>query len=374
MISPFASPNIGGVESHLDKLILYLLKRNHKISLLTYQPLTTNAKGEKFERKDGNLEIYRVGWFGYNWFPVLERYFPLVFIYLFPGLFLKSLTFYLRKNKEIDVIHAHGLVAAFIAKVLTFFRFKRKVMSTHAVYNLASRGILKKLVKWVLIDFDQILATGEPSREELIAIGLDENKIKIDRNWVDLGLFKPHDRIESRKVLALPEDSFIVLFLGRFLEKKGVNILVNAAKSFGENVKFVFVGDGPLAADLEECSGRSKNVVYVGRVPGHLLPRYYSAADLFAAPFLYDEGAAAVYLESLGCGTPVITSNRGCPKYFLSKEVADIIEPSVNNIVEHINEWLKDDHKRSRIRRICREYALNNFSENNALVIENSYS
>jgi glycosyltransferase involved in cell wall biosynthesis len=93
MITPFFSPNIGGVETHLDDLCEYLRKRGHKIFVITYQPLTTNVKALKFER-DQNLEVRRIGWFGYSLFHKLEPYPLLEFMYLTPILLVYSFLFF----------------------------------------------------------------------------------------------------------------------------------------------------------------------------------------------------------------------------------------------------------------------------------------
>ena len=134
IICHFASPNIGGVESHLDKLIKEATAKGYYISLITYQPLTTKTPWEK-HRKSAMLEILRARWLGMGIFPKLEKYFPLQFLYLFPGLFVKSFIYYLKNHRVIDVIHAHGLAAATIAKILKMLYKKKIIMSTHAIYS-----------------------------------------------------------------------------------------------------------------------------------------------------------------------------------------------------------------------------------------------
>ena len=80
---------------------------------------------------------------------------------------------------------------------------------------------------------------------------------------------------------------------------------------------------------LEKKSAEAKinsKVVYLGRVSDDKMSLIYSAADTFISPVLYDEGYATVYLEALSCGTPVISSRRGCLPYFLSPEVAELLD------------------------------------------------
>ena len=371
IICPFAHPNIGGVESHLSKLIKYLIGKGHFVYLLTYQPLTTKIRGAALE-KHPNLEIHRVSWFGHNLFPKLEPYFPLVLLYLFPGLFVKSLMFYLKHHQEIDVIHAHGFAAALITKIISKIHPKRTVVSTHAVYSLRKRKLLAFLVRFVLQSFEVILAVGEPSRRELVAIGLDETKIKVHPNWIDLNIFKPAGR---------ERPMFTILFVGRFLEKKGVRILLKASKKFGDEVEFVFIGGGGLEEAVRTASEKQKNVKYVGKLfqdnPEDLrrLVGYYSAASFLASPFLYDEGFSTVLLEACACGTPIMLSKRGCPEYFLDESVAVFLnpEPSVEEVVSKIKFYLRNPDKLQELQSNCRPFAERNFSEKNAEVILKSY-
>ena len=374
MITPFSHPNIGGVESHINKLTNYLSKENCSVILSTYQPLTTKIKGKSYEAI-GNLEVYRVSWFGNGWFPKLESFFPLVFLYLFPGLFYKSLRVYFFNRKKINVIHAHGLVSAVIAKFIAKISRKRSVVSTHAIYNLKERKLLSMLVKWVLCDFDTILAVGEPSKLELIDIGLSSNKVKVHPNWIDINEFTPLDRAVCRNKIGLSADDFVALFLGRMIEKKGVLIMLEVAKKTTKNIKFVFAGDGPLSDRVLEESRSNKNIVYLGRIEESEKAAVYNSADLFVAPVLYEEGFATVYLESLACGTPIITSRKGCLPYFLTPQVADFIDKvSVDSVLLALDRNFKNKSGLFNKRNVCRKFSEENFSENNARIILNSYS
>ena len=77
IISLGYSPNVGGLETHLDNLVNYLTKNGYKLFVLTYQPIQTKAKGKSLE-KEMNLEIRRIRWFGCGWLNILEAYPPLL--------------------------------------------------------------------------------------------------------------------------------------------------------------------------------------------------------------------------------------------------------------------------------------------------------
>ncbi|MEI6632129.1 MAG: glycosyltransferase, partial [bacterium] len=114
MITPFFSPNVGGVEAHLDSLCEYLSKKDKSVYVVTYQPITVKRKGLYLERR-GSVEIRRYPWFGKDLFSKLERHFFLNLFYISTGIFLYAFSFLLLKGRKIRVIHAHGLNAALVS-------------------------------------------------------------------------------------------------------------------------------------------------------------------------------------------------------------------------------------------------------------------
>ncbi|MSS70593.1 MAG: glycosyltransferase family 1 protein [Candidatus Latescibacteria bacterium] len=375
LISPFCKPNVGGAEAHLDKLSKYLDRRGHRVWISTYQPLVTPVKAPSYER-EGGIETFRISWFGRGWFNRLEHLpFVFNFLYLFPGLFVNSLRVALRHRRQIRVVHAHGLVATSIAKILARLFAFRSVASTHAIYGFGRRMLLAKIVRWLFASFDYILAVGEPSRQELIQIGLPADRIEVHPNWVDLRFFRPHGRSACRQMLNI-QGEFVVLFIGRLIEIKGVRQLLEAARDVPPQITFYFIGDGPLASEVEEASRQSPNIFFIGKIPSeeaHKIPYYYGAADLAAFPSQYDEGFATVLLESIACGTPVISCDRGVVPYFLTPEVSDLIDPTVENLRERILYYFQNRRPLEEKQRACRAFAEERFSEEKAKIIEKSY-
>ncbi len=373
MLSPFFSPNVGGVETHLDDLCSYLQKRGHKVFVITYQPLTTIAKAPKHEYRQ-NLEINRIGWVGNNLFHKLESYPLLEFIYLTPLLLVYSFSFLVTHRKNVDVIHAHGLNAAFVAKIMGKLFKKRIVVSIHAIYDLSKKPMLARLMKVSLYSFDKVLTLANKSKIELLSIGLDDKRIQVFKYWVDQEAFRPRDTADCKKKLGL-DDRFVVLFVGRLLAIKGVNVLLNVAKklNFLKDIAFVFVGDGPSSNDIITASTDEENVFYFGKVENKKLGQYYNAADIFIVPSIYEEGFGRVILEALSCGTPVVASNKGGIPEALDRSVGMLIEPKTDEIQRAIESLYTNPEALANLRRKCRVYAENRFSENNALVIENAY-
>ena len=101
-----------------------------------------------------------------------------------------------------------------------------------------------------------------------------------------------------------------MLFVGRLVPYKGVEILIRAL----ENVKarLWIVGTGPLEASLKNLvreKGIADRVLFLGHVPDEDLVTYYHACDLFALPSITNqEMFGLVQLEAMACSKPVIST------------------------------------------------------------------
>lgn len=368
VLSPFFRPNVGGAETHLNDLCEFF-RAKHKVFVVTYQPLTSKIKSQNIEISE-NLEIFRLPWFSGTLFFDLEKYPILEFLYLTPALLSFSLLFFARRRKEINVIHAHGLNATLIAKFLGKLFGKRVVTTVHTVYNVGP--LMSRMIKWVYISSSVILALSERSKLNLMQLGIPENKIKISRQWVDQNKFKPlhYNHFKREKGL---DQTFVVLFVGRLIEAKGIRILLEVASKMEQNIVFLFLGDGPLKSVTKNAAHSHSNIAFVGKVSEEDLIKYYNIADVFVIPSTQVEGAPRVAMEALSCGVPVLASNKGCLPDLINPNVGWLIEPSVECFLEKILQILENPSQ-LRMRSLnCRKYAETLFSVKNAEVIQESY-
>lgn len=376
LICPFSRPNVGGVETHLDRLIEYLSKNGYYSILLTYQPLASHVKGEKIEKGE-NYEIQRMQWYGVGLFDQLETKFPLVFLYVFPGLFVKSMLFYLKNHKDIDVIHAHGLVAATIGMFCKIVIDKKTVVSTHAIYMFENRkSILRFLVKKILNFYDKILAVSEVSKKELINIGIPESKIVCYRNWVDTDIFKPYPKNQIKEK-SDKQNNF--LMVSRLIEKKGILLYLKAAERV-KDANFYLVGAGPLENEVKSAVLKNSNLKYSGVLNQDngaeraRLIDLYSLADYFISPYLYDEGYSITLCESVACGTKTVIPDRGSPPTFLNSEVAVFMPAEINEeiLIDTIKDLMSKPKSEGSVK-ICRDYGVKYLGFSNPKIIKNAY-
>ncbi len=371
IICPFTVPNQGGVESHIQKLLKFLARKKTKAIVVSYTPLTTPIKALWYEKRE-NYEIYRLPWFGNGWFPKIEHDPILTFLYLVPGLLALSLFVGIKRRQEIDVIHSHGFAAGLVGMILGAFIKKRKVISTHAIYNFENRPLLARIIRGILSHYDFILAVGDPSKQELIKIGLPKEKIEVHPNWVDTDFFKP-----ARKADTFKQPTAI--FVGRGLEKKGIFLFGELARK-NPKIRFIArVAEGPDRESFIKKYGNRKNLdIRTSLPPGFdekmkIIRDEYQSADIFIMPSLYPEGFASVVIEASSSGLAMISSNLGTLPSIFSGSKAYLVTPTEKNFSAILHELNQDRRLLRKLQADMRKFALDKFSDKNAEVIYNSY-
>ena len=164
--------------------------------------------------------------------------------------------------------------------------------------------------------------------------------------------FKPLPKDESR--LYIKENYKIndpfLLYIGGFSSRKNVRNLILAFKDIEKDLKvphkLLLCGslkdEGDALKDLVYSLGLQDKVLFTGFISDELLPVFYSAADAFVYPSLY-EGFGLPPLEAMSCKTPVITSNTtSIPE--VTGDSALLINPhDINDLSESIRKLVNDD-------------------------------
>ncbi len=361
ILTPFFSPNIGGVESHLDDLVDQLNVHKIKSYVLTYSPLTTKTTYLSKE-KIGLCQVFRFKWFGYQLFPKLEKYPLLDFLYITPYLLIRSYFWLLFNKNKINIIHSQGFNAAFIGNILAKIFHKKHLCSTHAIYENLN-GFSRFLTVKVLKHTDQILCLSKKSQTQLIQWGINAQKISTYKYWVNLKNFSPGNKIQK----------FTALFVGRLIEKKGIKVILQCAVKI-PSVYFIIVGNGPLENYVTKFSKRHKNIQFLGAIPNNKLSEIYRRASIFCIASQYPEGFGRVTMEAVASGLPVIGSNLGSIPEALDNTVSILFKPTSSNFVKIIKSLSTHSKNYQVLQTNCRTYAEKYFSTSNFKIILTTYS
>jgi glycosyltransferase involved in cell wall biosynthesis len=129
-------------------------------------------------------------------------------------------------------------------------------------------------------------------------------------NGVDAELFRPMDRENCRRQLGL--SGFVVGYVGRMVEEKGVLDLLHAVRLCPADVNMIAAGDGPLRRQLADSLDRIR---VLPALPLAELPSLMNAMDVLVLSSQttksWKEQFGRVVIEAHACGTPVIGSNSG---------------------------------------------------------------
>lgn len=187
---------------------------------------------------------------------------------------------------------------------------------------------------------DRVVATSPQEKEHMRSLVSTQGLIDIIPCGTDIERLGAIERPAARQQLNIPADAKIVLYVGRFDRRKGIETLVRAiAKSSlrgNSNLQLIIAGGYRLgASDGIECD-RIRGIVkelgleaitsFPGRLTESDLPMYYAAADVCVVPSHY-EPFGLVAIEAMACRTPVVASDVGGLKFTVVPEVNGLLVP-----------------------------------------------
>jgi colanic acid/amylovoran biosynthesis glycosyltransferase len=164
-------------------------------------------------------------------------------------------------------------------------------------------------------------------RDTLLARGFPADKLLVHRYGVELG---PEDCEQYYERERRP-----VLFAGRFVEKKGVAVLLEAARRLAPAIRppLVLAGEGPEGNALKRMAAPLGNVEFAGWLPNEALRRRMRGALAVCVPSLAamdgdSEGLPNVVLEAMAEGVPVIASRHaGIPEAVVDEVTGLLVPP-----------------------------------------------
>jgi glycosyltransferase involved in cell wall biosynthesis len=338
-------PNVGGIERVVYEQCKRLMQKRFETMVLTHRNYT--AKNYVF----GGIKV--------QCYDSLNIGFRLGIPYAIPQ--VSSLATFLETIKSNNLIHVHGhpYLSSFLAAKIAKRYSKPLVLTQHNtfieynnIWDTAER--LNDLVigKQVLNEVDKIIVVSNATRNYILSLDADPEKIEVVHNGVDLDRFKPISEIkgEMRKKLSIPEDVIVVLTVRRLVYKNGIDTLLeSAALVVKKNPRLVFVvvGKGPDFEEVKERMahlGIQRNFRLTGFVSDKDLPLYYNVADLFALPSKSGEGLPLVVLEAMACGLPVIATNVGGTSEVMSEDYGKLVPPnSPESLAEAVIEFSHKD-------------------------------
>lgn len=197
-------------------------------------------------------------------------------------------------------------------------------------------GALRNRVVAALQGAARIFSVSGSLRQLAVDLGVNEDKVRVVGNGVDLERFKPVARSEARHRLGLPVRAPILVSVGGLVERKGFHRVIECLPAMLEQypeLVYVVVGgpspEGDMTGELKRQVGRlglGEHVRFTGPMAPADLHLPLSAADVFVLA-TRNEGWANVFLEAMACGLPVVTTNVGGNAEVVCREGLGLLVP-----------------------------------------------
>ncbi|HYK77327.1 MAG TPA: glycosyltransferase [Daejeonella sp.] len=373
-ISDHASPlacigtiDTGGQNVYVSQLTKYLAQQGYLIDIYTRRD--SIEADEVVDLENGVRVIHIKAGPEYN----LPKEEMLQFMLEFQQ---NMMRFIIINNLKYELIHANffmsGLVACGLKKeldipfVITFHALGciRRIYQADKDKFPEERISIEEMI---VREANHLIAECPQDKDDLIVhYRANPRKISIVPCGFSPSEFYPIEKSVARDILGLPQDQYILLQLGRMVERKGIDNVIKSMANLkpvsGKDFKLIVVGGDSEKMDNSECSEykrlcsivRKLNIAdkiqFAGRRDRDKLKFYYNAADLFITTPWY-EPFGITPLEAMACGTPVIGANVGGIKYSVRDGLTGVLVPprQPKKLAKKIQEVISDQTQMTRM-------------------------
>jgi glycosyltransferase involved in cell wall biosynthesis len=234
-----------------------------------------------------------------------------------------------------------GVEASLHARVPLFLEYNGSEVWIGKHWDKTEKlDLLERCERLNLEAASRIFVISEVERNNLLSVGLADEKIVVNPNGVDADEFHPGiggDKIRAE--LGLPKDRRLVGFVGTFGPWHGVLALAEAIALTAKNagLHFLLIGDGSLRSEVKAklgASGDLERMTFAGVVSHERIPAFLDACDILVSPHvpLADGreffGSPTKLFEYMAAGKGIVASRLGQIGDVLSdNETALLVEP-----------------------------------------------
>jgi len=257
------------------------------------------------------------------------------------------------RSENVQLVRAYfGITGA----MALFLKRKFGIPYVTSFHGYDTRQQLSWLYKELFKECDLFLVRSKQMMYDLKEMGCPIEKIRVHHSGVDVTKFKFHERKPVRK-----SEKVRVLFVGRFIEKKGVQYAIKAfakTKKVHKNITLNIIGDGPLRTEIERLVqklGLSAEIHLLGWRPHSEIASTMINSHILIQPSVTatngdKESIPNVLIEAQATGMPVIsTFHAGIPElvldgksgYLVKEREIDGLSEKLNILIENSGLWVE---------------------------------
>jgi glycosyltransferase involved in cell wall biosynthesis len=266
-------------------------------------------------------------------------------------------------NPDILIVEANPrLISSVIA--INWMKKRNRPVIGWGLGELPRKGFLfiirirQIIFKEFIRRLDGVIAYSTKAANDYIKTGIDKQRVFIAHNAIDneesesfINIFGGNKGwIKAWKnSLKITPHLPIILFVGRLLSEKKVDVLIDACIPLFNKCQLLIVGDGPLRKNLEiKAISYQNNIIFTGHQTGETLAQCFIASDIFVLP---GAGGLAIH-QAMSYGKPVIvTFGDGTEKDLVKQDINGFIveENNVDSLRKKINILLSEKELRDQM-------------------------
>ena len=214
-----------------------------------------------------------------------------------------------------DILHGgYASISGFVCALSGFHPFLLMPWGSDILFQPKKNPVINIIVTFSINHADMITCDADSVKNELIyRYNYNPNSIVVFPWGIDLNLFNPNNNKLPIELLDW-QDKIIVICTRQHKKIYGIEYLINAIPLVikkNKNVRFLFIGDGPLTKTyinkLKQLNVE-KYAKFVGKVKNEDLPLYLNNSDIYISPSLSD-GSSLSLMEALACELPVVVTD-----------------------------------------------------------------
>jgi glycosyltransferase involved in cell wall biosynthesis len=277
------------------------------------------------------------------------------------------------QDERYDVVHVHWLVPnAVMVDDIARTHGAALVISLHGsdVFVAERLRPARWMARRALRRAGAVTACSGDLHRRALRLGASARRAHTVPYGVDVEAFAPRPPApDIRRRLGVAEDAFLVLGLGRLVEKKGFSYLVEAAARTG-GAEVVIAGEGDLRETLaEQVRARHAPVRLVGALDRETMAGALSEADVVVVPSVVDragnvDGLPNALLEALASGRPVVASRVAGIPDVVTDDVNGVLVPErdAGALAQSLRRLAREPETRERLGREARRQAVERLS------------
>ena len=179
---------------------------------------------------------------------------------------------------------------------------------------------------------------------------------------VDPEIYKPR--------ITLHDSRFTIGYVGRLVEEKGVQVLLQAVDGLAGEWRLHILGSGPMQSQLEALARQMdivERVTFESPIPSAQMPAFYNQLDTLVLPSLtrphWKEQFGRVLIEAMACGVPVVGSRSGEIPHVIGQAGLTFIEGDVQELIARLSQLMDDPVLRADLARRGRERVLAHYTQ-----------